>query len=31
MHNTGKSTGKASALIQSQQTTRVVTRLKQGK
>jgi hypothetical protein len=31
IHATGKSTGKASALIQSQQTTRVVTRLKQGK
>jgi len=31
IHSSGKSTGKASALIQSQQTTRVVTRLKQGK
>jgi Domain of unknown function (DUF5666) len=31
IHNTGKSTGKASAVIQSQLTTRVVTRLKQGK
>jgi Domain of unknown function (DUF5666) len=31
IHSTGKSSGKASALIQSQQTTRVVTRLKQGK
>src|SRR5689334_6903381 len=31
IHTTGKSTGKASALIQSQQTTHVMSRLKQGK